>query len=184
MVSDNQIPSLCAYDYGHRCLAQLLRSARCDRAGGDRHYHTREPRGRRDQARSPADRGRPTRFTGAHPAAGRSVRQRHRFGARPHFQRGDRSVGRRLILDTGVLIAYERGVIDRRTLDNDELAVAAVTIAEYRVGIELAETPERAADRARALVAIISAVDVLEYTEGTAAHHARLIAHARRTGTT
>jgi len=93
-------------------------------------------------------------------------------------------VGRRLILDTGVLIAYERGVIDRRALDNDELAVAAVTIAEYRVGIELAETPERAADRARALVAIISAVDVLEYTEATGAHHARLIAHARRTGTT
>ena len=93
-------------------------------------------------------------------------------------------MGRRLILDTGVLIAYERGVIDRRALDNDELAVAAVTIAEYRVGIELAETPERAADRARALVAIISAVDVLEYTEATGAHHARLIAHARRTGTT
>jgi tRNA(fMet)-specific endonuclease VapC len=93
-------------------------------------------------------------------------------------------VGRRLILDTNVLIAYERGVIDRRALDNDELAVAAVSIAEYRVGIELAETPERAADRARALVAIISAVDVLEYTEATAAHHAGLIAHARRTGTT
>jgi tRNA(fMet)-specific endonuclease VapC len=92
-------------------------------------------------------------------------------------------VGRALILDTNVLIAYERGVIDRRALDNDELALAAVSIAEYRVGIELADTPERAADRARALVAIISAVDVLEYNEATAAHHARLIAHARRTGT-
>jgi tRNA(fMet)-specific endonuclease VapC len=92
-------------------------------------------------------------------------------------------VGRALILDTNALIAYERGVIDRRALDNDELAVAAVSIAEYRVGIELADTPERAADRARALVAIISAIDVLEYTEATAAHHARLTAHARRTGT-
>ncbi|HLQ54584.1 MAG TPA: hypothetical protein VK162_09950 [Streptosporangiaceae bacterium] len=28
-----------------------------------------------------------------------------------------------------------------------------------------------------------SAVDVLDYTEATAAYHARLIAHARRTGT-
>jgi tRNA(fMet)-specific endonuclease VapC len=92
-------------------------------------------------------------------------------------------VGRRLILDTNVLIAYERGTIDRAALDDDELAVAAVSIAEYRVGIELADTPDRAADRARALVAIVSAVDVLDYTEGTAAHHARLIAHARRTGT-
>jgi tRNA(fMet)-specific endonuclease VapC len=92
-------------------------------------------------------------------------------------------VGRRLILDTNVLIAYERGKIDRAALDADELAVAAVTIAEYRVGIELADTPARAADRARALVAITSAVEVLDYTEATAAYHARLIAHARRAGT-
>jgi tRNA(fMet)-specific endonuclease VapC len=57
-----------------------------------------------------------------------------------------------------------------------------VSVAEYRVGIELADTPARAADRARALVAITSAVDVLDYTEATAAYHARLIAHVRRTG--
>jgi tRNA(fMet)-specific endonuclease VapC len=92
-------------------------------------------------------------------------------------------VRRRLILDTNVLIVYERGTIDRAALDDDELAVAAASIAEYRVGIELADTPDRAADRARALVAIVSAVDVLDYTEATAAHHARLIAHARRAGT-
>ncbi len=91
-------------------------------------------------------------------------------------------MGRRLILDTNVLIAYERGTIDRTALDADELAIAAVSVAEYRVGIELADTPGRAADRARALVAITSAVDVLEYTEATAAYHAKLIAHARRTG--
>jgi len=91
-------------------------------------------------------------------------------------------VGRHLILDTNILIAYERGTIDRGALDNDELAVAAITIAEYRVGIELADTAERAANRARALVAITSAIDVLDYTETTAAHHARLIAHVRRSG--
>lgn len=92
-------------------------------------------------------------------------------------------MGRRVILDTNVLIAYERGTIDRTTLDDDELAVAAVSIAEYRVGIELADTAARAADRARALAAIVASIDVLEYTETTAAHHARLIAHVRRTGT-
>lgn len=92
-------------------------------------------------------------------------------------------MGRRLILDTNVLIAYERGTIDRAALDQDELAVAAVTIAEYRVGIELADTAERAANRARALSAIMGVVDVLDYTDTTAAHHARLIAHVRRTGT-
>jgi tRNA(fMet)-specific endonuclease VapC len=91
-------------------------------------------------------------------------------------------VGRRLILDTNVLIAYERGTIDQAALDDDELAIAAVTIAEYRVGIELADTAQRAADRARALAAITSALDVLDYTEVTAAHHARLIAHTRRIG--
>jgi tRNA(fMet)-specific endonuclease VapC len=92
-------------------------------------------------------------------------------------------VGRRLILDTNVLIAYERGAIDRVALDDDELAVAAVTVAEYRVGIELADTAKRAADRSRALAAITSVVEVLDYTGTTAAHHARLIAHARRAGT-
>lgn len=91
-------------------------------------------------------------------------------------------MGRRLILDTNVLIAYERGSIDGAALDADELAVAAVSIAEYRIGIELADTPARAADRARALVAITSAVEVLDYTEATAACHARLIAYARRAG--
>ena len=45
-------------------------------------------------------------------------------------------------------------------------------------GIELADTP----DRARALAIITSAVDVLDYTAITAAHHGRLLAHVRRSG--
>ena len=91
-------------------------------------------------------------------------------------------MGRRLILDTNILIAYERGTIDRSSLDDDELAIAAVSVAEYRVGIELADTASRAAERARALVAITSAVDVLDYTQATTAHHGRLLAHVRRSG--
>jgi tRNA(fMet)-specific endonuclease VapC len=92
-------------------------------------------------------------------------------------------MARRLILDTAVVIAYERGAIDRSSLDDDELAIASISLAEYRVGIELAGSSGRAAERARALAAITSAVDVLEYTSGTAAHHGRLLAHVRRTGT-
>jgi tRNA(fMet)-specific endonuclease VapC len=92
-------------------------------------------------------------------------------------------MGRRLILDTNMLIAYERGTIDRLALDEDDLAIASVSVAEYRVGIEMADTAERAAERARALTAITSAVNVLDYTETTAAHHGRLLAHARRSGT-
>lgn len=93
-------------------------------------------------------------------------------------------MGRRVILDTNVLIDYERNAIDRAAFDDDELAIAAITVAEYRTGIELADTAERAAARSRALAAITGAVEVLEYTEATAAHHARLIAHARRSGRT
>jgi tRNA(fMet)-specific endonuclease VapC len=92
-------------------------------------------------------------------------------------------MGRRLILDAFMLIAYERGTIDRLALDEDDLAIASVTVAEYRVGIEMADTAERAAGRARALTAITSAVNILDYTETTAAHHGRLLAHARRAGT-
>jgi tRNA(fMet)-specific endonuclease VapC len=92
-------------------------------------------------------------------------------------------VGRRLILDTNILIAYERGTMDRSSLDEDELAIASVSVAEYRVGIELADSAERAAERARALASITSAVDVLDYTQVTAAHHGRLLAHVRRSGT-
>ncbi len=91
-------------------------------------------------------------------------------------------MGRRLILDTNVLIAYERAAIDRSALDDDELAVASISIAEYRTGIELADTPERGAERARALAAITSVMDVLDYTQVTAAHHARLLARVRRSG--
>lgn len=36
--------------------------------------------------------------------------------------------------------------------------------------------------QARALATIMSIIEVLEYTESTAVHHARLIAHARRSG--
>src|ERR1019366_1090485 len=76
------------------------------------------------------------------------------FGGPGHGDLGGaRSVGRRLILGTNILIAYERGTIDRSSLDDDELAIASVSVAEYRVGIEMAATASRAAERARALVA-------------------------------
>jgi predicted nucleic acid-binding protein len=77
---------------------------------------------------------------------------------------------------------YERGTIDRSVVEDDELAVAAVSIAEYRVGIELADTATRAADRSRSLSAMTAVLDVLDYTESTAVHHARLIAASRRIG--
>ncbi len=91
-------------------------------------------------------------------------------------------MGRRLILDTNVLIDYERGTLDRTLFDDDDLAIAAVTVAEFRVGIELADTPTRAAARASSLALITEFIEVLGYTETTAIHHARLLAQVRRSG--
>ncbi|NMR20996.1 PIN domain-containing protein [Cellulomonas fimi] len=91
-------------------------------------------------------------------------------------------MARRLILDTNTLIAYERQRFDITTLDEDDLAIAAVSVAEFRTGIELADNPRRAADRARVLAAITATVAVLDYTEATAAEHGRLLAHVRREG--
>lgn len=91
-------------------------------------------------------------------------------------------MARRLILDTGALIAFERGTLDRARYDDDDLAIAAVTVAEFRTGIELADSAERAAGRARALATILAVTTVLDYTERTAVEHARLLAHVRRTG--
>jgi tRNA(fMet)-specific endonuclease VapC len=78
------------------------------------------------------------------------------------------------------------GLRPRNVTDRNGFAEAqrgrARRIAEYRVGIELADTAAHAADRARALAAITSVVDVLDYTETTAVQLARLNAHARQTG--
>ena len=89
---------------------------------------------------------------------------------------------RRLILDTTALIAFERHDLDPSQFVDDDLAIAAVSIAEYRIGIELADTAERAAHRLAALSAIVATVDVLGYTPSTAEEHARLLAQVRRVG--
>lgn len=89
---------------------------------------------------------------------------------------------RRLILDTTALIAYERTTLDRSALIDVDLAVAAVTIAEFRTGIELADSPARAAARQAVLDAITATLPVLHYTETTAVVHGRLLAHTRRSG--
>jgi predicted nucleic acid-binding protein len=46
----------------------------------------------------------------------------------------------------------------------------------------MADSVERAATRSRWLDVVLAEVEVLEYTRRTADHHARLLAHIRRTG--
>lgn len=86
----------------------------------------------------------------------------------------------RLILDTGVLIAVERGKVAIPGQE-DDLAIAAITASELLVGVELADDARRPA-RADAVEAILATFEVLEFDLTAARQHARLAAETRRTG--
>ncbi len=92
-------------------------------------------------------------------------------------------MARRLILDTGVLVRAERGRarLDRVLDDADDVAVAAITVAELLVGVELADGDRRAA-RAAFVDDVVATVAIEDYTLEVAAAHAALLAHVRRTG--
>ncbi|HEY2764872.1 MAG TPA: PIN domain-containing protein [Pseudonocardiaceae bacterium] len=89
----------------------------------------------------------------------------------------------RLILDTGVLIAGVRGQADLAALaDTDDVALPAVAIAEYAVGVLLETDPGRAAAQRAFLDDVLAVVPILDYDRAVAEHHAALLAHTRRTG--
>ncbi|GGO28218.1 PIN domain-containing protein [Microbispora bryophytorum] len=94
-------------------------------------------------------------------------------------------MARRLILDTGVLIAAERGKaeVDSVIGDADDVAVAAITIAELLVGVELAD-PVRRPARQAFVDQVLALIPVEEYTTDIARVHARLMAYVRREGKT
>jgi tRNA(fMet)-specific endonuclease VapC len=89
-----------------------------------------------------------------------------------------------LILDTTVLVDAERGgdaLVDAID-DGDDVAVAAVTVAELKVGVQLAKGRRRD-KRERFVAAILDAVSIEPYDLDVADAHAGLLAHVRRTGT-
>ena len=93
-------------------------------------------------------------------------------------------MARRLIIDTGILMASER---NRRQLadaieDDDDVVIAAITVAELRTGIELATETHRAR-RSEFLVRILETLPVEPYDLATAEAHGRLLAHVHRSGT-
>jgi tRNA(fMet)-specific endonuclease VapC len=92
-------------------------------------------------------------------------------------------MARRLILDTGVLIASERQRRDLATAvrPDDDVVIAAVTLAELRTGIELA-SPEHRARRSEFLVRVLETLPVEPYDIATAEAHGRLLAHVTRAG--
>jgi tRNA(fMet)-specific endonuclease VapC len=89
---------------------------------------------------------------------------------------------RRVILDTGVLIAIERGKLDvDAALGLDDAAIAAITAMELLVGVERADSAHRQA-RAVRVEAILSSLPVEPYNVGVARVHARLAVMAMAKG--
>jgi tRNA(fMet)-specific endonuclease VapC len=89
----------------------------------------------------------------------------------------------RLILDTGALIALQRGTAAPADVlpTEADVAISAITVAELLVGVELADERHRA--RREALVeGIISRVEIVPYDLAVSRHHASLLAHVRRAG--
>jgi tRNA(fMet)-specific endonuclease VapC len=89
----------------------------------------------------------------------------------------------RLILDTTVLVAGERGQLPLDDLigDEDDVAIAAITVAELLVGVEPADAVHRS--RRRALVdSVVATLPVEDYDLDVARSHAQLLAHAQRSG--
>ena len=90
-------------------------------------------------------------------------------------------MARRLIIDTGILIASERD--HARLADvigaDDDLVIAAITVAELRTGIELAGAAPRVV-RTEFLLRVLETLPVEPYDLTTAEAHGRLLAHVHR----
>lgn len=65
--------------------------------------------------------------------------------------------------------------------DDDDVALAAITAAELLVGIELADRRRRAR-RESYVTEILETISIESYDIDVARAHARLLAHARRSG--
>ncbi len=89
----------------------------------------------------------------------------------------------RLVLDTTFLVDAERAsaVLDELIDDDDDAAIAAITIAELRVGVLLADDRRRS-DREAFVDLVREAVPVIDYDLAVAEAHAGLLASVRRSG--
>lgn len=82
------------------------------------------------------------------------------------------------------MVDAERGgdALDEAIGDSDDVAVAAITVAELRVGVQLAKGRRRD-KRERFVAAVLDAVSIEPYDLEVAEAHAVLLAHVRRAGT-
>lgn len=88
-----------------------------------------------------------------------------------------------LLLDTTVLIHSERSslYLDALIADDDEPALAAITIAELGVGVELASGKRRLARRAF-LEDLVASLPILSYDLDVARAHTELLVAVRASG--
>jgi tRNA(fMet)-specific endonuclease VapC len=91
-------------------------------------------------------------------------------------------MARRVILDTGTLIAIERGKLDvDAVLGADDAAIASVTAMELLVGVERADDAHKQA-RSVHVEAVLASLPIEDYTLAVARIHARLAAEAMSKG--
>jgi tRNA(fMet)-specific endonuclease VapC len=89
----------------------------------------------------------------------------------------------RLLLDTTFLIDSERNSDELEDVihDDDDVAIAAITVAELRVGA-LRATGRRAEARTAFVEDVVASIPVLDYNIDVAEAHARLLTEVRAQG--
>lgn len=89
----------------------------------------------------------------------------------------------RLLLDTTFLVDADRSrsPLDDVIADDDDAAIAAITVAELLVGAYLADDAHRP-DRQAFVIDVIDVVPIVDYDEAVASSHAELLAFVRRQG--
>ena len=91
-------------------------------------------------------------------------------------------MARRIILDTGTLIAIERGKLDvDEVLGLDDAAISSVTAMALLVGVERADEAHKQARSVR-VEAVLASLPIEDYTLAVARIHARLAVQAMSTG--
>ena len=87
------------------------------------------------------------------------------------------------MLDTTFLIDAERAgdELDEIIADEDDVAIAAITVAELLVGVELAQGKKRA-ERQAFVDDLVATIEVLTYDLDVSAAHAELLVAVRRQG--
>ena len=90
---------------------------------------------------------------------------------------------RRLLLDTTFLVGADRSgsLLEDAIGDDDEVAIAAITLAELLVGVHLADDRHRAA-RQEFVDDLTGVMPIVDYDAAIAASHAELLASVRRQG--